>query len=478
MKMKKYSRNNYSGLLMNACSKPLFSSLYVLMLGLFLNSCDSFVEVDLPSDQLIANGVFEEKSTANAAMTEVYAKIRGAGLLTGSADGLSVALGNYSDELDFYGESYLGTLSYYNNSLTAANIDAKSLWDSSYNQIYSANAMIEGVEHSKTLSQEGKDQLQGEALFVRSLIHFYLANVFGAVPYVTTTDYKTNRNIARTAVAAIYAKAKADLETTIVLLPENYVVADRTRPNKYAAQALLARISLYEGSWDEASNAVSAVLNHTQLYAFESDLSKIFLNTSTTTIWQLSPENEGGNTYEGASFIFSGGRPPLSAISTRLMSGFESGDLRKAEWTKEVTNGSQTWYHPNKYKQKENTSTSMEFSIIFRTGELYLIRAEARARAGDLIGAKEDLNIIRNTAGLADTNALSQEEILQAILQERRIELFTEFGHRFFDLKRFGVINPVLSAVKPGWDSNDALFPIPETELSLNPNLEPQNSGY
>lgn len=476
--MKKYSKNICSRLPIHVCRKNLFLSLYALVFGLLLHGCESFVEVDLPNDQLIANGVFEEKSTANAAMTDVYAKIRGTGLLTGSADGLSVVLGNYSDELDFYGESYLGTLSYYNNSLTAANVDIKNFWDSSYNQIYSANAILEGVEQSRTLLQESKDQLKGEALFVRSLIHFYLANVFGAVPYVSTTDYKTNRNVIRTAVADVYAKAKADLETAILLLPENYVVADRTRPNKYTAQALLARLALYEGSWDEASNAASAVLNNMQLYAFESDLSKIFLNGSSTTIWQLSAENAGGNTYEGASFIFTGGTPTLSAISMGLLSSFEPGDRRKAAWTKAVTNGSQTWYHPNKYKQKENTSTSMEFSIIFRTGELYLIRAEARARAGDLIGAKEDLNIIRHIAGLADTNAISQEEILQAILRERRVELFTEFGHRFFDLKRFGVINPILSAVKPGWDSNDVLFPIPETEISLNPNLEPQNTGY
>jgi hypothetical protein len=137
--MKKYSKNICSRLPIDACRNSFFLSLFVL--GLLLHGCDSFVEVDLPSDQLIANGVFEEKSTANAAMTEVYAKIRGAGLLTGSADGLSVVLGNYSDELDFYGESYLGTLSYYNNSLTAANVDVKNLWDSSYNQIYSANAL-------------------------------------------------------------------------------------------------------------------------------------------------------------------------------------------------------------------------------------------------------------------------------------------------------------------------------------------------
>ena len=120
----------------------------------------------------------------------------------------------------------------------------------------------------------------------------------------------------------------------------------------------------------------------------------------------------------------------------------------------------------------------MEYSIILRLGEMYLIRAEARAHTGDLIGAKEDLNTIRHTAGLEDTSAVTQDEILNAVLQERRLELFTEFGHRFFDLKRFNKIQPVLSAVKPGWDIHDDLFPIPEAELNLNPNLKPQNPGY
>ena len=92
--------------------------------------------------------------------------------------------------------------------------------------------------------------------------------------------------------------------------------------------------------------------------------------------------------------------------------------------------------------------------------------------------SKEDLNKIRTRAGLANTSALTQVEILDAILQERRLELFTEFGHRFFDLKRYNKIQSVLSAAKTGWDTHDALFPIPQVELGLNPNLKPQNSGY
>jgi len=113
-----------------------------------------------------------------------------------------------------------------------------------------------------------------------------------------------------------------------------------------------------------------------------------------------------------------------------------------------------------------------------RLSELYLIRAEARAKQGFLSGAQDDLNVIRNLAGLPDTTASSQEELLSAILQERRVEFFTESGHRFLDLKRAGQVTTVLDVVKPGWDVHEALFPLPQNELLLNPNLEPQNAGY
>ena len=113
-----------------------------------------------------------------------------------------------------------------------------------------------------------------------------------------------------------------------------------------------------------------------------------------------------------------------------------------------------------------------------RLSEQYLIRAEARAQQGDFIGAKDDLNTIRHLAGLGDTTASTQQELLTAILQERRVEFFTEGGHRFFDLKRTYELDSALSALKPGWNSTDALLPFPESELLLNPNLNPQNPGY
>ena len=158
---------------------------------------------------------------------------------------------------------------------------------------------------------------------------------------------------------------------------------------------------------------------------------------------------------------------------------FQSGDQRKfgpneTAWIKEVTN---TWRHSYKYKDEFSTS-SLEYAIQLRLAEQYLIRAEARAQRGDISGAQADINVIRNRAGLGNTSAVTLNELLDAILQERRVELFTEQGHRWFDLKRMGKAKEVLEPIKLGWRDTDLLFPIPDKELGLNPNLLPQNSGY
>lgn len=445
----------------------------LLAIVLSMYSCDDFVEVELPNSQLTADAVFKDQAVANAAMTEVYAKIRQYGVLTGSTFGLGLQLGIYADELDFYGNESLNL--FYNNSIIASNPDIKSLWDTSYNQIYAANAVIEGVDKSVNLSATESAQLEGEALFVRSLIHFYLANVFGDVPYITTTSYELNRKVTRTSVSQVYSLIKADLEQALELLPDDYLNYNRTRPNKYTAHALLARVNLYAGLWDEAINETSTIINNTQLYVYE-DLSTMFLKESKSTIWQIDPGYDGGNASEAFTYNFTSTPPPLVALTANLINAFSNNDQRKVLWTKAITDGTSTWYHPFKYKYY--SGTSVEYSIIFRLSEMYLIRAESKARLGDLSGAKEDLNKIKTKAGLANTNAITQDEILDAILKERRLELFTEFGHRFFDLKRFNKVQSVLSEIKPGWDASDTLFPIPEAELNLNPNLLPQNPGY
>lgn len=452
--------------------------LFALGLTVLFSACDSFVEVDLPSSQLTSATVFDEKATANAAMTDIYSKLRDNGLLTGTASGMSAALGAYADELTYYGVSTGATQFFYSNSVLPANPTVAGWWSFSYNQIYAANSVYEGVNASTKLSQADKDQLMGEALFVRAVVHFYLVNVFGDVPYITTTNYEQNQDVQRMTTAAVYARIIFDLETAQQLLPSDYFGGQRIRPNKLVTTALLARVYLYNGNNAEAANAASAVINETGTYSLEPDFDLAFLKDSPSTIWQLIPQMEGRNTNEGATFIFNAGPPTYAALRSEFVAAFESGDLRRTHWVRTITNGSNTWYHTFKYKQRGMTGTTQEYSIVLRLPEMYLIRAEARIKQGELTNGKDDLNVIRNLAGLDDTTAISQQDLLNAVFDERSMELFTECGHRFFDLKRAGVINTILSVSKPGWNSHEVLLPLPETELLLNPNLAPQNPGY
>jgi hypothetical protein len=438
-------------------------------------SCDSFVDVELPSSQLTKVTVFEDMTTAAAALSGLYAKMRTNGILTGNAAGMSCYLGLYADEFDYYQQ---GTVSpFYNNSLYAGESGVGSIWNQSYNQIYAANAIIEGVSRSMALPESGRNQLKGEALFVRALLHFYLVNLYGDVPYITATDYDKNKKAGRTPSAAVYNNMVNDLTEAVALLPAAYVTAERVRPNRSAASALLARVYLYMGAYAEAANEASAVINN-PLYIWETDLNKTFLKGSTATIWQFMPNVAGANTQEGSLYIFVAGPPPIVGLKPSFAASFAANDKRKLLWTAAVTTGGSTWYHAFKYKQKNSTGTSVEYSIVLRLAEQYLIRAEARARQGELISAKDDLNLIRRTAGLDNTAAVTAAEIVSDVLAQRKFELFTEFGQRFFDLKRTGLLDVTLSVSKPGWNSEDQLWPLPALELSANPNLNPQNPKY
>ncbi len=115
---------------------------------------------------------------------------------------------------------------------------------------------------------------------------------------------------------------------------------------------------------------------------------------------------------------------------------------------------------------------------MLRLAEQFLIRAEARAKTHNIMGAITDVNAIRRRAGLRELPAtLGETDLIAAIAQERRIELFAEWGHRWMDLKRTDKIDDVLKPIKPQWRNTQKFYPIPLLELTTNPNLT-QNPGY
>jgi hypothetical protein len=245
---------------------------------------------------------------------------------------------------------------------------------------------------------------------------------------------------------------------------------ERIRPNKWAATALLARVYLFRGNWDAAVLAATTVIEHKELYDTV-PLNTVFLKHSREAIWQLQPVDR---TFTADAELFAVQRPVL--ISDDLLQAFEPDDARKQLWL-----GDNEQYYPYKYKVVTPGSPTTEYTMVLRLAEQYLIRAEAWARSGHPEEARADLNVIRQRAGLRDMGVTTTELLLATILHERRIEFFSEWGHRWLDLKRTGKVNAVMSGVTPGkggsWQSYKQWYPIPRSELLLNHNLV-QNTGY
>lgn len=446
--------------------------LYILLVMILLTACENFVEIDLPKDQLATEAVFEDEGTALAALANIYAQMRDAGLTSGAQ--LATQIGYYADELDFFNPN--GENSFYEHGVLPSNSTITGWWDNTYKLIYAANAVIEGAENSVSLSLEAKNQLMGEGLFIKAYLHSLLVNLYGAIPYVNTTDYITNTTVSRLPVNNVYEQIVGDLILAESLLGDD-VTGERVRPYKDVANALLARMYLYTEQWALAESTATKLINN---FVLEPDLNKVFLKNSSGSIWQYKPDPEAGNVNALESMLIITGTTPgnVPALSNALVNSFESGDQRKSAWLGSVTDGTDAWYFSYKYKEDFETTSSLEYSVLFRLAEQYLIRSEARAQLGNISGAQNDLNVIRNRAGLGNTSATALTDLLDAILQERQVELFTEKGQRWFDLKRMGKAGEVLSPIKPGWQATDVLLPIPESAILVNPNLLPQNDGY
>ncbi|MBX2924120.1 MAG: RagB/SusD family nutrient uptake outer membrane protein [Chitinophagaceae bacterium] len=454
---------------------------YIILLVLFLNStssCRKFVEVESPIDKLDSELVFTDVETATSAVVGIYANMMVIYPVI-SSGGVTIYTGLASDELYNSNVGNASQSEFNSNAVSKSNtIILSDFWQKGFNIIYHANACIEGLESNTYLPLSIRDQLLGEAYLCRAFIYYYFVNLFGDVPLLLKTDYLENQKAARTPSATVYEQIIADLKNAWTLLDTSYPTDERVRPNKWVATALLARVYLTVGNWSLAEQESSSIINN-ENYALDPDLDNVFLTSSKEAIWQIMPVINGYNTTEGANFIplsWSSG-PPTFPLTAYLMSSFEAGDLRKDSWVASKTVQGQTYYYPYKYKIGEYGQPLTEYYMIFRLAEQYLIRAECYARQGKIEESKNDLDLIRERAGLPPANANTSDGLLFAIARERRVELFAEWGHRWFDLKRTQKTTEVLAPLKPGWQPTDTLFPIPSEQILRNPFLT-QNEGY
>ncbi|MEQ1586214.1 MAG: RagB/SusD family nutrient uptake outer membrane protein [Cyclobacteriaceae bacterium] len=448
----------------------------LLLLVTTFTACEDFVTIDPPRTALVKTTVFDQDDTAEAALLDLYFQLRNLGFASGTNLSVSYLASLSSDEQISY---YVGPgtgpeeFSQFNqNTLLPANSFVFRLWADLYSCIYKANAVLEGISSSTGMSEDKKKLLTAEAKFIRAFCNFYLVNLWGDVPHAISTNYQVNASITRTNTTVMYQQILSDLTEAKSALPDDYAHAgnERIRANKSVTNALLARAYLYTNDWQQAITASTEVIN-TSLFELLPNLNGVFLVNSKEAILQWW-SNKRANERDTFRFL---NTPSNGALRPELVAAFETGDNRKTVWTSLRPTG---LYSTQKYISITSNPPT-EYSTVFRLAEQFLIRAEAHTQLGDLPGAQADLNKIRNRAGLANTTASTKADLLLAIEKERRVEFFNEWGHRWFDLKRTGRAEAVLTPLKPQWKSTAQRYPIPESEINNNIGLQnAQNQGY
>ncbi len=357
------------------------------------------------------------------------------------------------------------------HNVRADNANIATAWSAIYATINRANHIIAKVPNvtDPLFTQALRDQLTGEAYFVRALAYFDLARTWGGVQLaLEPTNTANDKNgIERSSLAQTYAQVLSDLNAAEPLLPET---TNRVRATKKTVWALRARYHLYQKEWALAESYASKLLNDATSYQLVKPYSAFFANNVAATpesVFELSYSSTYANTHRNQW------QPPANNGTRQwapndafiaLVNDANVGGNRSAL----IAKTSQGLWYGNLYYRNPATDPA----YVLRIAEQYLIRAEARAQDKKLTDALADLNAVRSRAGLTNSTAATQDEILLAIENERRIEFAFE-PHRWFDLVRTERADEVLGVT----DKNKWVLPIPAAEVLIDGSLQ-QNFNY
>jgi len=440
---------------------PLFGLAFTIM------SCNKVLDVK-PTDSVAAEDAIQNKAGVEHALIGSYNALQATGLyyLNGIVVG-DIAADNLT---------HTGTMMEYGQierkPIPAENSIVEGMWSGAYNGINCVNNILVQLPGISDITQEESDQYEGEALFIRALLHYYLVTYFGGVPIqIKPTLDLSHIDIARNTQEEVYAQIITDLTTAKAKLSTTKV---KGRADSYAASALLAKVYLskFQLLGDQPSAGL-AITEATRViddggYTLATDYASMF-NPATN-----SPESifevvfDAQNFTRLAQYFYSrdlSGRYEF-APEVELIQSFEPADTLRLHASVNYL-GTQ----PYGYKYKD-VSGGTDHVYVFRLAEMYLVRAEALAYSnGDIASIQADINVIRNRAGLANTTATDIPALKQAIDYECRHEFVFE-GHRWTDLVRTKRATTVL-----GIDENHTLFPIPLSEMQTN-SLMKQNDGY
>lgn len=460
---------------------------YLIITLVFAVGCDVLDQE--PQTAISDEIAIRDQKSAEAALNGLYSQLQstdyyGSNLqISGdvSAD-ISESIGTW----DFYREMDTYVIS-------AGNLEVRNLWEQMYSTVNHANNIIADVPNVDDIPQTVQDQILGEAYFIRALAFFDLTRTFGGVegvygdqgiPIITAPSRQIDENSfpSRASISDSYQQVRDDLERAENLL----ATAGFSTPNRVsgaAVKALFSRLALYTEDFEGAESYATEVIED---YSFSlvDNFANIFANENTDeAIFELTYTNTDGNDIRFWYFPSSrGGRGDIALHAEFVDRVLARPDDERGELIGFDANVGA--YYSTKYAKAGGDDNIQ----ILRLAEMYLNRAEARTRKStpDFTGALNDLNEVRNRAGLADTTGAgvnSATDIMDAIEHERGIEFFQE-GHRWFNLLRTGKGLSTLTNVDrlngdpvSLVDAGRQLFPIPSRDVDANENIV-QNSAY
>ena len=454
------------------------NKLTLMLAAVALSACTGVLDVP-PTSSISSGTAINDASGARAALAGAYAGLQQTGMFGHEiVDWTEVLSDNlqHSGTFDDYADAD-------NHLLRSDNIAVETVWDDTYDDINRVNEIIDKVPNVADLEAGEKDEILGEAYFLRALDYHSLVRLWGGgtegVPLRLTpvASAAEANQIERATLADTYAQILADLSQA-----EQLITADESQTRQAslgAAYAIESRVRLYMQDWAGAEAAAAKV--EAMSYSLAPNFSDLFDASGNNTPEDIFRVTFTPTQSQAVGFYYLpkalGGRYEESPTTgpSGIVAAFDpasGGSIAAYNPTDERGKWSISRSGTRTYAAKFRNPSGDEDLHVIRLGEVILIRAEALAHLNRLPEAVDEYNRLRVRAGLAPdpTVGLTQAGVLAAIARERRLELAFE-GDRWPDMVRTG------EAIAIGVDPVQTLLPIPQSELDVATKMT-QNPGY
>lgn len=470
--------------------------------GVFsLSACNSIIDIE-PEFVKDGSQIFTTIEDYEYALTGAYSLFREVGYFASGAQTTST----WASLPDMMGDNLVRTTEDLANWQEQVNwvyestdSDINTAWQEAYSVVAQANLVLRNIDQFSATNPKAVNRIKGQALAIRAVAHFDVLRYWGTdydlnstglgIPYVEIVDI--NNKPSRLTVAESWAKIFADMTQAETLLGNVDGTINSGNSRSYldqkAVRALLARMYLYAGQYEEAEAFASQVIAEEPL-ATGADFEGIWTDASTAEVLWAVPFNAGEGSPSSGVHNAPSNRNRFRPADPLLALYDQNNDIRYGTYFGVRSLSGAPRNILRKFYGRGNASDNLVNWKVIRTGELYLIRAEARARQG---GAKEalantDLNDLRS-ARIADyaPETLTGSALIEAIFTERKKELVGE-GHQWFDIKR---TTRTIERTDPGLLAGSGViltpehrawvWPVPQSEIDANENIRGQQSaGY